>query len=205
VDQHTFQPVHRTYTLRDEYRALKYGMGAQAFNKGEYAQALKLFQSALKLPASLGMDDFEQQSTPRIHYYIGRTLDAMGRQQEAKQAYEESIRGVDQLTGGGSETWTPENFFMVFSLQRLGRQQEAAALVKDFQTAAAARLDGEGGAALYRARAHYLVGLIELYKGNTDEAKKQMEQAVQIEPDDIGPRFELRGDAINPASAQGTH
>jgi tetratricopeptide (TPR) repeat protein len=198
VDRHTFLPVHRTYELLDEYRELEYGMGAHAFNKGDYEQALKLFQAALKPPASLGMDDFEMQSTPRIHYYIGRILDALGRKQEAKQAYEESIRGVDQLTGGGSDSWSPENFFMVFSLQRLGREQEAATLAKQFQTVADSRLESSDPS--YSARAHYLAGMIDIYNGRPEQARKQMAQAVQIEPDDIGPRYELRGDAIDPTA-----
>jgi len=83
IDHHMFLPVHRTYQLRDDYRALENGRGAAAFNKGDYPQALQLFQAALKPPTSLGMDDFELQSTPQIHYYIGRTLDALGRKQEA--------------------------------------------------------------------------------------------------------------------------
>ncbi len=200
VSQHTFLPVHRTYELRDEYRELEYGMGAQAFNKGQYQQALTLFQAALKPPASLGMDDFELQSAPRIDYYIGRTLEAMGRKPEARQAYEKSIRNVGQLTGGGSDSWTPDNFFMVFSLQRLGRQQEANDLVKEFQTVAQSRAESEDPQRSSRAR--YLSGLIAEYQGNAAQAKKQMEQAVQIEPDYIGPRFELSGDAINPAPAR---
>ncbi len=196
VDHHTFLPVHRTYELRDLYRELEYGMGAQAFNKGNYEQALKLFQTALKPPASLGMDDFESQSTPRIHYYIGRTLDALGRKQEAKQAYEESIRGADQLTGGGSDSWTPDNFFMVFSLERLGRHQQAAEMVKEFQTVAGSRLESEDPQR--SSRAYYLRGLMDLYEKNPAEAKKQMAEAVQIEPDYIAPRYELQGYAIDP-------
>ncbi len=198
VDHHTFLPVHRTYALRDEYRELEYGMGAQAFNKGDYQQALKYFQAALKPPASLGMDDFEMQASPRIHYYIGRTLEAMGRQQEAKQAYEDSIRGLDQLAGGGSESWSPDNFFMVFSLDRLGRKQQAADLVQQFQTVAGSRAESEDPQR--SSRAHYLNGLIAEYQGNPREAKEQMSQAVQIEPDYIGPRYELSGDAISPVS-----
>lgn len=203
VDHHTFLPVHRTYELRDLYQELEYGMGAEAFNKGNYEQALKYFQAALKLPASLGMDDFEQQSTPRIHYYIGRTLDALGRKQEAKQAYQESIGDVDQLTGGGSDSWTPDNFFMVFSLKQLGRDQEAADLVKEFQTVAGSRLESEDPQR--SSRAYYLRGLIDKYEGHTELAKKQMAQAVEIEPDYIGPRYELHGYAIDPVGEQSSH
>jgi tetratricopeptide (TPR) repeat protein len=142
------------------------------------------------------MDDFELQSAPRIYYYIGRTYDALGRKQEAEQAYKDSIRGVEQLTGGGSDSWSPENFFMMFSLDRLGRQTEAAAMVQQFQTVAESR--HESTDPMYQARAYYLQALVDEYQGNTDEAHKLMVQAVQIEPDYIEPRFELRGDAIQP-------
>jgi tetratricopeptide (TPR) repeat protein len=194
IDHHTFGPRHRTYRLRDEYRQLQYAKGSQAFNKGDYAQALTLFQAALNPPANLGMDTFELQSTPRIYYYIGRTMDAMGRKQEPTQAYQQSIRGVDQLAGGGSESWNPENFFMVLSLAQLGQQQQAAELLKQFQVFAQFRLDSP-----YRNRvasARYLLGLIDQYQGNSVEARKQIEQSVQLEPDYIAPTFELRGDAI---------
>lgn len=196
IDHHTFLPVHRTYTLRDAYRELKYGQGAEAFNKGNYEAALNFFQAALKPPASLGMDDFELQSAPRIYYYIGRTYNAMGKKQGAEQAYKDSIRGVEQLTGGGSDSWSPENFFMMFSLDRLGRQKEAEAMVKQFQTVAESR--NESADPMYRARAYYLQALVDEYQGNKEDAHKLMAQAVQTEPDYIGPRFELRGDAIQP-------
>lgn len=197
VDRHTFKPVHRAYTLRDQYRELEYGQGSQAFNKGNYDQALKFFEAALKPPGSLGMDDFELQSAPRIYYYIGRTYDAMGKKPEAKQAYEQSVRGVDQLAGGGRESWSPDNFFMVLSLERLGKTQQAAELTKQFETVAASRT--EANQPLEIAMSYYLRGLIEIYKGNSEDGRKLIAEAVKTEPDYIAPRFELNGDAINPA------
>lgn len=85
---------------------------------------------------------------------------------------------------------------MMFSLDRLGRQKEAAAMVKQFQTVAESR--HESADPRYRARSYYLQGLVEQYQGNMEQARKLMAQAVQIEPDYIGPRFELHGDVIDP-------
>jgi tetratricopeptide (TPR) repeat protein len=196
VEHHTFAPRHRTYTVREEYRELEYGMGAAAFNKGNYEEALKYFQAALKPPVSLGVDNFEHQSTPRIHYYIGRTLDALGRHQEAKQAYQESTYGVDHLVGS-SDALSSNNFFMLLSLDRLGKHQEALALMKQFKSFADSRKDSP--ARLIRATSYYMLGQIDQYNGHPEEAKKMMAEAVQIKPDYIGPRYELRGDAIDPA------
>ncbi len=195
IDHHTFAPRHRTYTVREEYRALKYGMGAAAFNKGNYEDALKLFESALKPPVSLGVDNFEHQSTPRIHYYIGRTLDALGRKQEARLAYEDSASGADHLVGS-SDSLSNENFYMLLSLDQLGRHPEAVELMKQFKSFADSRVESSNP--MIRANSYYMFGQIDQYNGNREEARKMMSNAVQIKPDYIGPRYELRGDAIDP-------
>lgn len=106
VDHHTFSRAEGADELRDDYRELEYGRGSEAYNKGNYELALKLLQSALKPPVNLGLDDSEHQSTPRLEYYIGRALDALGRKREAQQAYQEGIGGVDHLAGGGGDSWT---------------------------------------------------------------------------------------------------
>lgn len=197
VDQHTFKPVHRNYELRDLYRELEYAQGSQAFHQGDYAKALQYFQTALKPPASMGIDDFEQQSAPRIDYYIGRTYEAMGNKAAAQQAYESSARGIDQLAGGGRENFSPDNFFMVLSLERLGQHEKAAELTKQFATVAGSRT--ESRQLMEIAGSQYLRGLIALSQGDTAAARKLIEQAVQTAPDYIAPRFELNGNAISPA------
>ncbi|MEO6829314.1 MAG: DUF5107 domain-containing protein, partial [Acidobacteriaceae bacterium] len=154
VEHHTFAPRHRTYTVREQYRALKYGMGAAAYNKGNYEEALKLFQSALTPPVSLGVDNFEYQSTPRIHYYIGRTLDALGRHAEAKQAYEEATFGVDHLVGS-SDALSNENFYMLLALDRLGRHQQALELMKQFKAFADSRTHSPSR--FIRANSYYML------------------------------------------------
>lgn len=203
VDQHTFKPVHRNYELRDLYRELEYAQGSQAFHKGDYAKALQYFQAALKPPATMGIDDFEQQSAPRIDYYIGRTYEAMGNKAAAQQAYENSAHGVDQLAGGGRESWSPDNFFMVLSLQRLGRHAQADELTKQFSTVAGSRT--ESSRLLEVASSQYLRGLMALSQGDVDAGRKLIEQAVKTEPDYIAPRFELNGNAISPAEAPVSH
>lgn len=196
IDHHTFAPRHRTYTVRGEYRDLKYGMGTVAFNKGQYQDALKLFESALTPPVSLGVDNFTDQSTPRIHYAIGRTLEALGKKQEAQKAYEQSAAGADQLLGGVG-TLTSENFYMLLSLDRLGRHQEAVTLMKQFKVVADSRVDSPDPSR--RAAAYYLLGLIDQYHGRSQQSRAMMEKAVAIRSDFIGPRYELRGDAIRPS------
>jgi hypothetical protein len=87
---------------------------------------------------------------------------------------------------------------MVFSLEQLGRHQEAVELARQFKRVAESRQDANEP--FYIARATYLRGLIVIYAGDTAEGHKLVAQAVQNEPNYIEPRFEMRGDAIDPAT-----
>lgn len=191
IETHRFAPRHRTYNLRDQYRYLRYGMGSVAFRKGAYEEALRLFQSALKPPVSLGVDDFQFQSAPRVEFYIGRTLEALGWKADAAAAYQTSVRGVESLSGD-RDSWNSENFYMVLSLEKMGRAAEAASLLKHFEDFALTEIDDKS--AQHRSEARYLLALVKKHAGETEEARKLMSDALAAEPDLLGPRYELRGD-----------
>jgi tetratricopeptide (TPR) repeat protein len=195
IAAHPFAPRHRTYGLRDKYRLMRYGTGVTAFNHGSYDEALKLFESALKPPVSLGIDDFQSQSIPRLQYYLGRTLEALGRRDEAEQAYEKGIVGIEQLTGD-RDSWNSENFFIVLLLDKLGRTDEAAKLLKHFEDFAATEVDSKN--AVWRAEASYLLALARKRDGQAEQSRKLMQQAIDARPDFLPPRLELRGDALDP-------
>lgn len=202
VNTHKFAPRHRSTVLRDEYRSLRYGMGVVAFNKGDYTQALSLFQSALKPPVSLGVDDFQFQAAPRANYYIGRTFEALGRKDEAAEAYRQSTAGAELLTGD-RDSWNGENFFMVLSLEKLGQADKANALIPHFEGFARTEMDYVSPT--LRGRARYLLALIEKNAGHVEQARRYMNDALQSFPDYLPPRYELRGDAIDPVVTGSQH
>ena len=181
VATHRFAPRHRSYGLRDKYRFMRYGMGAAAFREGRYAEALKLFESAQKPPVELGVDDFASQTTPRLDYYLGRALEALGRTAEARQAYERAVQDTPDLTA--------ENFFIVPALEKLGRAAEAAKLAARFE--AFARGELEAKSPRRRAEARYLLALVRKQAGADAEARKLREEALALQPDYLPPRLDL--------------
>lgn len=198
VGTYQFAPRHRSTGLRDEYRALRYGLGAVAYNKGDYSAALKFFESALTPPVSLGVDDFQSQSTPRAYYYIGRTLEAQGRKEDADKAYLESIRGIDLLSGD-RDSWNSENFYSVLSLEKLGRTSKAEELIPHFDGFARTEMDSSNP--VHRGQARYLLALIAKNAGQDTQARKWMTESLEALPDSIPPRYELRGDVVDPFRA----
>ena len=122
------------------------------FNRGDYAQALSMFQSVLKPPVTLGVDDFQFVSTPRAYYYIGRTLEALGRKSEADAAYEQSTSGIELLSGD-RDSWNSDNFYMVLALEKLGQQDKAASLIPHFDGFARTEMDETNR--VHRGQARY--------------------------------------------------
>jgi tetratricopeptide (TPR) repeat protein len=198
VASHAFAPRHRTYGLRDKYRMMRYAMGARAFHRKDYAAALEMFGAALKPPVSLGVDDFQFQTSPRQAYYSGRALEALGKSVEARRAYEKGVAGVERLSGD-RDSWNSENYFMVLSLERLGRSAEAAGLEKHFENFAQAELEAKSTG--HRAEARYLLGLIRKHQGLAVEACQLMDGAINALPDLLAARLELRGDVLDPLPA----
>ncbi len=175
---------------------MRYGQETSAFKQGDYARALTLYASAGKPPVSLGMDDFESQISPRLQYYLGRTLDAMGRNAEAAEAYRKGIAGVESLSGD-RDSWNSDNLFMVASFERLGWAAEGAPLEMRFEDFARGEIDARDSGR--RAEARYLLSLAMVRRGRSDEGRKLMQQALEAQPDLIPARLELRGDTLSAA------
>lgn len=196
IASHRFEHRHRMYELRDKYRLLRYAAGAAAFEKGNFADALKQFELALRPPPTLGVDDFESQTSPQKEYYVGRVLEAQGTTEGARSAYERAIAGMQHLWGE-TGSWNSENFHMVFALDRLGRAEEASKLAVQFENYARTQLDSRQPRR--RIESRYLLGLIAERQGSPQEARKLFEEAIAIQPDFLPARMQLRGDLLSAA------
>ncbi len=195
IAQHTFAPRHRTYGLRDKYRLMRIATAGQAFQRGDHGAALKTLESARQPPISLGLDDFQSQSSPRLEYLLGRVLEASGRTADARTAYESSAAGIATLSGD-RDSWNSENFFMTLSLRRLGRTQEAVSLEQRFENFALTEVDSSNMS--HRAEARFLLGLLRKHAGQPAEARRLMNEALKAQPDSLAARIELRGESFDP-------
>jgi tetratricopeptide (TPR) repeat protein len=189
VETHAFAPRHRTYGLRDKYRLLRAATAAQAYRKAGYEEALRLADAALMPPVSLGLDDFQNQASPRIEYLRGRILEAAGRGVDARAAYERAASGI-----AAKEDFSAEDFFAAPALRRLGRVQDAIALERRLE--ALAQTDRAARGAARRANGSYLAGLLREYAGQAEEAREFFTAALQARPDLLAARVELRGDTL---------
>ncbi len=188
---HSFSPRHRRYGLRNKYRYLRYGLGARAYNRADYPEALRQFRLALELPVSLGVDNFQFQSTPRANYYLGLALEALGQKDEARNMYEQAISGAKMLSVD-RDSWNSENVHMAFAFNRMGQAGERDKLLDSMDSFARSQL--ESRSLNYRAEARYLLALVLKARGEKAEYRELLTEALQLRPDLLGPRLELAGD-----------
>ncbi|WP_321475575.1 DUF5107 domain-containing protein [uncultured Paludibaculum sp.] len=200
IEEHRFSPRHRSYGLRDKFRLMRFAQGAGALNRGDAAEALRLFEDSLRPPVSLGIDDFASQSSPRQLYYLGRAYEGLGRQSEAKSAFERACAGYEKLSGD-RDSWSSENYFIVLALDRLGRREEAASLQSRFVNFGQSEVDDR--VRERSAEARYLLALIRKREGKTSEALTLLQNAVDAKPDFLAARIELRGEAPDPLKPSG--
>jgi tetratricopeptide (TPR) repeat protein len=194
VDTHKFQPRHRSYGLRDKYRFLQFGLAAAAFRAAQYDKALAHLQSAQKPPVTLGVDDFANQVTPRMAYYQARVLEAQGQPDAARKLYEQNVAIIPTLSGD-RDSWSADNVYILYSLDRLNRRAEADRLVSRFENFARTEIDSRNPA--HQVASRYVLALLARRAGRQPEAAKLLEEAVSIQPDAIPPRLEQRADSIN--------
>jgi len=67
--------------------------GQQRFDKGEYKTALTDFAAALTYPENLGVGRTDRPQEARAEYWKGKTLEAMGRLDEARSAWKKGAAG----------------------------------------------------------------------------------------------------------------
>lgn len=194
IQTHTFSPRHRDTQLRDDYRSLKYAEAGKAYTAGRYADAFAALEAVASPPATLGVDDFQFEATPRLNYDRGVALDALGKQAEARQEYEAAVKHAD-LTSGDTASYNSDSVSVLFALDRLGRKPEADALAVKFHDFAESQLPSQR--AHRKAEGHYLLALLALRDGNAATPRQQIEQALQAEPDFLAPRFALRGESMD--------
>jgi tetratricopeptide (TPR) repeat protein len=85
---------------------------------------------------------------------------------------------------------------MALSLEKLGEKNEAERLIGSMKSFSLSHL--EYNYRDYRSQAHYLLALVMKREKNYAEAERLLRLAVDIQPDNLGPRFELRGDVVDP-------
>ena len=167
--------------------------GMARLEAGRAAEALQDFEAALEVPPNIEVWAEFAENHPRIHYFLGMTLRALG----------DEARGTAFLEkAAASGRAGPMAYYGGRALEALGRRGEAervfASLVEWGRRRASSPKGGEGFRAREEARrqwaeGHYAAGLGLRGLGREGEAKEEFRKAVRRDGGHVGAWRALRG------------
>jgi hypothetical protein len=185
-----------------QYTAARLLLGQQALDDGDAATAHRHFSLAMETPASLGEAYHPLQAKADVNYWIGRSLQALGRNDEARAAFEASANESGDFAEMSVADHSPLSFYRGLSLRDLGREGDAEALFRalhdhaERQLGQPAKIDyfatslpnllvfDEDLQARRDAEAHLLLALAAHGLGRGEESERHLERVFHFANDD---------------------
>jgi tetratricopeptide (TPR) repeat protein len=172
---HHFKPWEGGRVIRDIFVAANLEQGRKALAEGNLAEAEGAFREALSYPVNLGVGKPDEPGDAAAQFWLGEALAAQGNAQAASEAWTASSR--EGASDGTSI------FYHALDAREMGRAQEAE---EGLQQLANAPAKGRTAAEDY-----YLAGLAARSLKRIDEAKADLQRAVELEPSLWPARLEL--------------
>ena len=173
----------------------------------DFSGALADFQAALTFPQNLeAARSYRGGRAPEILYWVGTAFDALGQQQQAREAWKQSaaqLAGSEEHPRPTADSGAAILYYQARSLEKLGEAARATAIFQQLLDAATAALK-RGEAVDYfakfgerqsrRARqsqAHYIAGLGYLGLNQPENARQAFARAVELNPYQLAARAAL--------------
>lgn len=126
-----------------QYTTARISLGKKALEQGDPASALEQFQLAMETPDSLGEKYHLLQAKADVNYWIGRSLNDLGRAAEAKKHFELSSQESGDFSEMAVTAHSPLSYFRGLSLRALGETEAAEALFHDLKQFAEDKLESK--------------------------------------------------------------
>ncbi|MCF8335842.1 MAG: DUF5107 domain-containing protein [Bacteroidales bacterium] len=172
--------------------------GLHRYQNEDYQKALEDFRQALKYPDNMEASrSYHGGRQAQIHYFTGKTYDAMGDRQKAENHFKDA---VSAKKGGNAST---QHFYEALALQHLGMKQKASQILLDIKQNGRDRLEQTTSMGFFakfgeqqstdaqKANARYLIGLGYLGTGNEEKARSEFEKALELDMDHVWARYYL--------------
>jgi tetratricopeptide (TPR) repeat protein len=167
-----------------------------------FSAALEDFSSARTIPQNLPTER-ELGRTAELCYWEGTASEANGDKEAAQRWWRQAVEpatseGRRQRRDGLADRQV-QVYYQALARRKLGQNEEAETALRDLAKTAQQVLDRDGGSGdsgerrqtAQTALACYLAGLGHLGLGDTSHARVDFEQALQAQPDLLGPKAEL--------------
>ena len=115
-------------------------LGRKALETGNPEAAKSHFAQAMDTPDSLGEKYHLLQAKADVNYWLGRSLSALGRIEEARESYQASASEHGDFSEMAVTAHSPLSYFRGLALGELGRGDEAESLFRELLEFASTRI-----------------------------------------------------------------
>ena len=171
--------------------------GQQHFKAGRYAEALADYAACLDYPDRFetGRPQRDEAKAAQVHYFLGTVYEAIHDPAQAREHFERTVRA--------RPGWTDARYYQALAHRELGQDARAAECFDGLIRSGKERLESPAKADFFakfgvqqsdrvrKARAHYLIGLGKLGKGDHPAAKAEFQKALDLEASHLGARMML--------------
>jgi len=189
-------------SVSSQYVEAHVQLGRAALAAGDGAGALEHFEAALVYPENLGEGRSPRQSVADLDYFCGLAHQAMEDTAKARECFERVADGKEDLSAMA--------YYQALALQELGRDDEAAELLKQLLDHARKQRDtapqagfatsiprfvfeAEDPVQKRRVNFSLLAGLAHLGLGQKEEARGAFEEVLELDANHLAARRELQG------------
>ena len=172
LSTHTFHRWELEFRMRGIYLNACLGRGIARFDAGDFQGARADFERALEYPMNLRIGKPSHPSDARAHWCAGVACEALG-ETAAARAHWDAAAAEDYHKPDAELT-----VYRALSLRKLGRTDEAGAVLAESVKAARERADH----APEDASAHFVLGLVLKAAGEEAESSAALERALALDP-----------------------
>jgi tetratricopeptide (TPR) repeat protein len=197
-DNHFFHVREGGGEIHDTYVDAHLLKGMELMKAKDYAGAIRHFTRAGEYPDNLSVGrPKNDRRAPQVAYYLGTALEAAGDIAKARDQYRKAAEQKD--TGG----WPETQYFQGLCWLKLAEKAAAdkifdrliengnQSLRREESSDFFAKFGEQETRQARRAAAHFTLALGRLGKGQTGEARQELERATQLNHSHVWARFQL--------------
>ncbi len=172
--------------------------GESEFRAGRYQEALQDYEASLLYPANLEVGEpYRQPRRAQVDYLMGTAQEKLGNTAKSQELFRQAMVSHSRYISPEME------YYQGLAALKLGQNAKAQQLFDNLIARGEKMMAGNAAAGFFAkfgrgrseryrmANAHYLIGLGNLGKGQTDRAREEFQEALKMDINHLGATSQL--------------
>jgi tetratricopeptide (TPR) repeat protein len=181
LSAHEFKPWEGAVGIHNLFVVANMGKGYAALRRHSPDEAAQDFRQAMQYPQNLGVGKPDTPEQSQQLYGLGIALAAEGKPAEAQTVWKRAAKNVKDADGLSA-------IYSALALKRVGKSAQAQQILE--------HCIEEAKQPNAHANAYFVAGLAERHGGNAENARRDFQRALQLDPSFWQARMALSGSEV---------